>query len=96
MSNRLEQEFPRTSWRVVPPLGPRGRERDLVGRYIARGRRLRSEAVRQGVRVAAGGMARAAVALAAAVRGASRGLATRPRARLVGEPRASRLTPAGA
>ena len=77
MSNRLEQEFPQTSWRAVPPVGPRGRERDVIRRYMARGRRLRSRAMRKGVRAAAV----AVVALAAVVRGAGRGLATRPRGR---------------
>ena len=81
MSNRLEQEFPRTSWRAVPPVGPRGRERDVIRRYMARGRRLRSQAMRKGVRAAAVALARAVVALAAVVRGAGRGLATRPRGR---------------
>lgn len=81
MSNRLEEEFPSTSWRVVPPVGPRGQERDLVRRYVARGRRLRSEAVRRGLRGAAGAAARAMAALAASIRGAGRGLTTRPRER---------------
>jgi hypothetical protein len=81
MPNRFEQEFPCTSWRVVPPLGPRGRERDVIRRYIARGRRLRSEAVRRGLRDAAGATARAMASLAASVRGAGRGLPKRPRER---------------
>ena len=81
MANRLEQEFPRTSWRVVPPVGPRGREQDVVRRYVARGRRLRSETVRRRLRDAAGAAARAMAALAASLRSAARGLATRPRER---------------
>lgn len=81
MANRLEQEFPRTSWRVVPPVGPRGPERDVVGRYIARGRRLRSEASRRRLREAATAAAQAMATLAGSLRSAGRGLATRPRER---------------
>jgi hypothetical protein len=80
MPNRLEQEFPRTSWRVVPPVGPRGRERDVVRRRIARGRRWRSEAARRGLRAAFAAAGRAMAALVARVRG-GRGLAPRLRAR---------------
>jgi len=81
MANRLEQEFPRTSWRVVPPVGPRGQERDVVRRDLARGRRLRSEAVRSGLRGAALAVVGTVAVLAASVRGAGRGLAARPRER---------------
>jgi hypothetical protein len=41
MSNRLEQEFPHTSWRAIPPVGPRGRDQEVRRRPIARGHELR-------------------------------------------------------
>ncbi len=78
MSNRLEQEFPHTSWRAIPPVAPRGLERDVLWRYIARGHELRSQAVGKSMRVAVAGVARAAVALAAFVRCAVPGLTRRP------------------
>jgi hypothetical protein len=78
MANRLEQEFPKTSWRAVPPVGPRGRERDVVRRYVARGHELRSQAVRESLRGAGVGMARARVRVAAFLRRAIRGLGRRP------------------
>jgi hypothetical protein len=78
MSNRLEQEFPHTSWRAIPPVGPRGLGQDALGRSIARGHELRSRAVGKSMRVAGAGLARAAVALAALVRCAAPGLAQLP------------------
>jgi hypothetical protein len=68
MSNRLEQEFPHTSWRAIPPVGPRGLGRDSLGRSIARGYGLHSRGVGKSMRVAGAGLARAAGALAALVR----------------------------
>jgi hypothetical protein len=78
MSNRLEQEFPHTSWRAIPPVGPRGLDQDALGRYIARGHELRSQAVGKSMRMAGECLARAAVALAAFVRCAAPGLAKLP------------------
>ena len=78
MSNRLEQEFPHTSWRAIPPVGLRGLDPDVQGRSIARGHELRSWAVGRSTCVAGAGLARAAVALAALVRGAAPGLAQLP------------------
>jgi hypothetical protein len=49
MSNRLEQEFPRTSWRAIPPVGPRGLD-EALWQSIARGHELRSQAVRKSAR----------------------------------------------
>jgi hypothetical protein len=46
MSNRLEQEFPSTSWRAAAPIGTRGLDPDLVRRGLDRGRRLRNQAIR--------------------------------------------------
>jgi hypothetical protein len=67
MSNRLEQEFPRTSWRAIPPVGPRGLDTALR-RSIARGRELRSQAVRKSARGVIVAAARGFVAVAAFVR----------------------------
>jgi hypothetical protein len=50
MANRLEQEFPRSSWRAALPSGARGLDPDLVLRSLDRGRRLRNQAIRTGVR----------------------------------------------
>jgi hypothetical protein len=96
MANRLEQEFPRTAWRVVPPVGPRGRERDVVRRHIARGRRGRSEALRGPLHHAAGAARRALWALLAKVWGDPRSRAPALGGGLPGESRASHLTPSEA
>jgi hypothetical protein len=77
MSNRLEQEFPNTTWRALPPVGPRGLERDVVRRYVARGHELRSQAVRESLRGAGAGMASTAIRVAAFLRRALRGLGRR-------------------
>jgi hypothetical protein len=58
MANRLEREFPRTHWRVIAPVGPRGDERDIIRRYVARGRGWRSRAVRNLARGAAAAIVR--------------------------------------
>ena len=50
MSNRLEQEFPSTSWRAAAPIGMRGLDPDLVRRGLDRGRRLRNQAIRDSLR----------------------------------------------
>jgi hypothetical protein len=50
MVNRLEQEFPRSSWRAAPPSGARGLNADLVQRSLDRGRRLRNRAIRTSFR----------------------------------------------
>lgn len=50
MSNRLEREFPEVAWQAVPPIGARGLPLEVVRGYLARGRELRSRAVRQSVR----------------------------------------------
>jgi hypothetical protein len=78
MSNRLEEEFPHTSWRAIPPVGLRGLDQDLLRRYIARGHVLRSRAVGRGVHTAGAGLARVVVALAALVRCAAPGLPKLP------------------
>jgi hypothetical protein len=78
MSNRLEQEFPHTSWCAIPPMGPRGLDQDAFRRCIARGHELRSQAVGKSMRMAGECLARAAVALAAFVRCAAPGLAKLP------------------
>jgi hypothetical protein len=53
MANRLEEEFPATCWDPTPRVGRRELDPDLVGRCLARGRRLRSRALRRGRRVVA-------------------------------------------
>jgi hypothetical protein len=78
MSNRLEQEFPNTSWRAVPPVGPRGLERDVVRRYVARGHELRSQAIRKALRDANAAVVRALIRVAAFVRCAAHGFTRRP------------------
>ena len=79
MSNRLEQEFPNTSWRVLPPVGPRGLERDVVRRYVARGHELRSQASQRALRDASAAVVRALVRVAAFVRcAAAHGFTRRP------------------
>ncbi len=44
MSNRLEHEFPAVRWQAVPA---RGFDHEVVRGAIARGRQLRSEAIRR-------------------------------------------------
>jgi hypothetical protein len=77
MSNRLEQEFPDTSWRAVPPVGPRGLERDVVRRYVARGHQLRSQAIQKALHDANAAVVRALVRVAAFVR-CAHGFTRRP------------------
>jgi hypothetical protein len=77
VSNRLEQEFPRTTWQAVPPLGPGGVPLEVVRQYMARGRQLRNRALRQGARAAGGAVLRGLGAVMAFVRGTARGLPRR-------------------
>ena len=63
MSNGLEREFPEVAWRAVPPIGPRGLPPELVRSQIARGRELRSRAIRASVRAGLGTVGRALLAM---------------------------------
>jgi hypothetical protein len=62
MSHRLEQEFPEVAWAAMSRIGPGGVPVEVMGAYMARGRALRSQAVRAGVRAAAAAVARGALA----------------------------------
>jgi hypothetical protein len=77
VSNRLEQEFPRTTWQAVPPLEPGGVPPEVVRQYMARGRQLRNRALREGARAAGGAVLRGLGALMAFVCGNARGLCGR-------------------
>ncbi|MGH6913217.1 MAG: hypothetical protein ACREH3_05875 [Geminicoccales bacterium] len=64
MSNRLEPEFPRATWRTVPLIGPDGTQLDL--RHLERASEASHAATRRGL-----------VVLAALVRYAAHGAAGR-------------------
>jgi hypothetical protein len=68
MSNRLEQEFPDTRWYAGPPIGVDNIPHDLVRRSIERGRKLRSEAIRQSSGKVIAAAAKAIASLAGFVR----------------------------
>jgi hypothetical protein len=63
MANRLEEEFPPTCWDPTPPVGRRELDPDLVGRCLARGRRLQSRTLRRGGTVVAVRVTNVALAL---------------------------------
>jgi hypothetical protein len=50
MSNRLEQEFPEVAWRAMPPVGPGGVPAEVMRECLERGRQLRNQAMRNGLR----------------------------------------------
>jgi hypothetical protein len=58
MSNRLEQEFPEVAWAAMLRIGRGGVPVEVMEAYMARGRALRSQAVRAGMRAAAAAIAR--------------------------------------
>jgi hypothetical protein len=58
MANRLEQEFPETGWRATLSVGARSLDPDLIRRGVDRGRRLRNQAIRTGVRRGIAALAR--------------------------------------
>jgi hypothetical protein len=76
--NRLEREFPLTTWRVIPPIGPRGKERDIVRRYVERSPELRGQGIRKRARGAAAAVARAIFAAFASARSGCCPVRTRP------------------
>jgi hypothetical protein len=77
MSNRLEQEFPEVTWSATPPIGPGGVPPDLMREYLERGRQLRSQAIRNGVRAGGAAAVRGVVWLAAFIRCTALALAKR-------------------
>jgi hypothetical protein len=54
MSNRLDDQSPRTDWPAVPPIGP-----DELEFYLRRGRQLRAKAFAEGLKLTARALARA-------------------------------------
>ena len=71
MSNRLEREFPKVAWAAMSRIGPGGAPPEVMRAYVARGRALRSQAIRDGVRAAAAAVARGVLAAIAFVRRAT-------------------------
>ena len=52
MSNRFDQQFPRTDWQAVPPIDP-----DRLELYLRRARQLRAEAFAEGLKLTARALA---------------------------------------
>lgn len=77
MSNRLEQEFPRTSWQATAPIGRGGVAHEVVWHYVEHGRQLRNRALRDGVRAAVTAVVRAPMQVVAFVRCMARSPARR-------------------
>jgi hypothetical protein len=77
MSNRLEQEFPEVTWSAMPPVGPGGVPPEVMREYLRRGRQLRSQAIRDGVRAGGAAAARGLVSLATFLRCTGQALARR-------------------
>jgi hypothetical protein len=75
MSNRLEREFPAHRWQAVPPIRREPVPHGVAEHYLARGRRLRSEAFRRTARGVVAAAGRALVAVVALVRCAAHGIA---------------------
>jgi hypothetical protein len=76
MSNRLNQQFPRTDSQAVPPIGPDGLEP-----YLQRARQLRAEAFAEGLKLTARALARVFGVVVRRVRDTDQGVAQRrPRA----------------
>jgi hypothetical protein len=63
MSNRLDDQSPRTDWPAVPPIGP-----DELERYLRRGRQLRAKAFAEGLRLTARTLAHAFGAVVGVIR----------------------------
>jgi hypothetical protein len=75
MANHLEHEFPAVRWRAVPA---QEIDRELVRRYVERGRQLRSEAIRRGGRAVVAALGRAAFRVVTLVRCTRLSLGGRP------------------
>jgi hypothetical protein len=54
MSNRLDDQSPRTDWPAMPPIGP-----DELELYLRRGRQLRAKAFAEGLKLTARALERA-------------------------------------
>jgi hypothetical protein len=63
MSNRFDQQFPRTDWQAVPPI-----DADRLQAYLQRARQLRAEALAEGLKLTARALARAFVAIVRFIR----------------------------
>ena len=81
MSNRLEQEFPEVAWRAMPPVGPGRVPPEAMRASLDRGRRLRNQAMRNGIRFGGAAVRRRVASLVAPIRCAARALAGRRPAR---------------
>jgi hypothetical protein len=90
MSNRLDQEFPRTHWQAVPPIGPDG-----IQLYLERGRQLRAETFAYGSRRAARALVSGFRTVAQLMRDAACGVAKRPPQGDYATTASGRLTPRG-
>lgn len=81
MSNRLEQEFPEVAWQAMPPVAPAGVPPEAMRRYLARGRQMRSRALRNSVWAGGAAVVRGLVSLVAFLRCAAHALVRRRPAR---------------
>jgi hypothetical protein len=81
MSNRLEQEFPEVTWSAMPPIGPGGVPPEAVREYLERGRQLRNQAIRHGVRAGGAALLRGFVSFVVFIWCAARALVRRRPAR---------------
>ena len=81
MSNRLEQEFPEVTWSAMPPVGPGGVPPETMRHYLERGRQLRNQAIRHGVRTGGAAVLRGLVSFIVFIRCAAHALARRRPAR---------------
>jgi hypothetical protein len=77
MSNRLEQEFPGVAWAAPSPVMPGGGPPEVMRACMARGRALRSQAIRDGVRASATALARDILTVIAFVRRATQRFGSR-------------------
>jgi hypothetical protein len=63
MSNRFDQQVPRTDWQAVPPIDP-----DRLQLYLRRARQLRAEAFAEGLKLTARALVRAFGAIVGFIR----------------------------
>jgi hypothetical protein len=77
MANRFEHEFRASRWQAVPAPAV---DREVIRRYVERGRQLRSEAIRQGGRSAFDTVRRGLARIVTFVRCTALGLVRRPEA----------------
>ena len=79
MSNRLEREFPAQRWQAVPPIRRDAPTQEVVARYMARGRELRSAALRRAGRRVVAAVAGVIARPVAVIRRAACASARQPR-----------------